>query len=147
MMMSLVEEHSEWVPILENSQDYVELSQAVGRVLTQHPQAHGFLLRRHGLYTWGEDLATAKRHVEIFEFLFEVVVESAIVGYRKPEPQIFQICCDQLGIAPAEAVFLDDLGANLKGARALGMHTIKVDDTLSAIDELETALGIPLPRG
>ena len=66
-------EHSEWLPILENSQDYAELSQAVGRVLTQHPQAHGFLLRRHGLYTWGEDLATAKRHVEIFEFLFEVI--------------------------------------------------------------------------
>jgi putative hydrolase of the HAD superfamily len=78
--------------------------------------------------------------------LFEVVVESAIVGYRKPEPQIFQIACDQLGIEPPEAIFLDDLGANLKGARALGMHTIKVDDTLSAIDELEAALGIALPR-
>lgn len=78
--------------------------------------------------------------------LFEVVVESAIVGFRKPEPQIFQIACDQLGIQPNEAVFLDDLGANLKGARALGMHTIKVDDTLSALDELEAALGIPLPR-
>ena len=66
-------EHSEWVPILENSQDYTELSQSVGRVLRQSPQAHGFLLRRHGLYTWGEDLAAAKRHVEIFEFLFEVI--------------------------------------------------------------------------
>jgi putative hydrolase of the HAD superfamily len=78
--------------------------------------------------------------------LFEVVVESAIVGYRKPEPEIFRIACEQLGIEPPEAVFLDDLGANLKGARVLGMHTIKVDDTLSAIDELEAALGIPLPR-
>jgi putative hydrolase of the HAD superfamily len=78
--------------------------------------------------------------------LFEVVVESAIVGYRKPEPEIFRIACEQLSIEPPEAVFLDDLGANLKGARALGMHTIKVDDTLSAIDELEAALGIPLPR-
>ena len=79
--------------------------------------------------------------------LFEVVVESAMVGYRKPEPEIFRIACEQLSIQPPEAVFLDDLGANLKGARALGMHTIKVDDTLSAIDELEAALGIPLPRG
>ena len=78
--------------------------------------------------------------------LFEVVVESAIVGYRKPEPQIFQIACEQLSIEPHEAVFLDDLGANLKGARSLGMHTTKVDDTLSALDELERALGIPLPR-
>ncbi len=79
--------------------------------------------------------------------LFEVVVESAIVGFRKPEPQIFRIACDQLEIEPHEAIFLDDLGANLKGARALGMHTIKVDHTLSALDELEAALGIPLPRG
>jgi putative hydrolase of the HAD superfamily len=78
--------------------------------------------------------------------LFEVVVESAIVGARKPEPRIFQIACDLLGVEPTEAIFLDDLGANLKGARALGMHTIKVDHTTSAIDELEAALGIPLPH-
>ena len=78
--------------------------------------------------------------------LFEVVVESAIVGVRKPEPRIYQIACEQLRIEPHEAVFLDDLGANLKGAKALGMTTIKVDHTLSAIDELEEALGIPLPR-
>lgn len=78
--------------------------------------------------------------------LFDVVVESAIVGVRKPEPRIYQIACEALGIEPREAVFLDDMGANLKGARALGMHTIKVDHTTSAIDELEEALGIPLPR-
>jgi len=79
--------------------------------------------------------------------LFEVVVESAIEGVRKPEPRIYQIACEKLGIEPHDAVFLDDLGANLKGARALGMRTIKVDHTLSAIDELERELGIPLPRG
>lgn len=66
-------EHKEWVPILKNSQDYQTLSQAVEAVLQEHPQAHGFLLRRHGLYTWGVDLAAAKRHIEIFEFLFEVM--------------------------------------------------------------------------
>lgn len=66
-------EHEEWVPILENSQDYAALSQSVEQILAEHPQAHGFLLRRHGLYTWGENLAAAKRHVEIFEFLFEVI--------------------------------------------------------------------------
>jgi methylthioribulose-1-phosphate dehydratase len=66
-------EHKEWLPILENSQDYQTLSQAVEEVLQNHPQAHGFLLRRHGLYTWGVDLASAKRHIEIFEFLFEVM--------------------------------------------------------------------------
>lgn len=78
--------------------------------------------------------------------LFDVVVESAIEGVRKPEPRIYQIACEKLSIRPEEAVFLDDLGANLKGARSLGMHTIKVDDTLGALDELEAALGIPLPR-
>lgn len=65
--------HREWVPILENSQDYAALSQTVAETLREQPQAHGFLLRRHGLYTWGKTLATAKRHVEIFEFLFEVI--------------------------------------------------------------------------
>jgi putative hydrolase of the HAD superfamily len=65
---------------------------------------------------------------------------------RKPEPRIYELACEALGVEAREAVFLDDLGANLKGARALGMTTIKVDDTLSAIDELETALGFPLPR-
>lgn len=78
--------------------------------------------------------------------LFEVVVESALVGARKPEPRIFQIACEKLEIEPHQAVFLDDMGANLKGAKALGMTTIKVDETLSAIDELEAALGISLPR-
>jgi methylthioribulose-1-phosphate dehydratase len=69
----LTHEHKEWVPVLKNSQDYQTLSQAVESVLQEHPQAHGFLLRRHGLYTWGVDVAAAKRHIEIFEFLFEVM--------------------------------------------------------------------------
>jgi methylthioribulose-1-phosphate dehydratase len=64
---------SEWLPILENSQDMVALSGVVGETLGRFPGCHGFLLRRHGLYTWGRDLAEAKRHVEIFEFLLEVI--------------------------------------------------------------------------
>jgi methylthioribulose-1-phosphate dehydratase len=66
-------EHREWLPIIENSQQYDALSQQVEDQLRQHPDAHGFLLRRHGLYTWGVDLEAAKRHVEIFEFLLEVM--------------------------------------------------------------------------
>jgi methylthioribulose-1-phosphate dehydratase len=66
-------EHSEWLPILENSQDMRALADSVADTLRQHHDAHGFLLRRHGLYTWGNDLAQAKRHVEILEFLLEVV--------------------------------------------------------------------------
>jgi methylthioribulose-1-phosphate dehydratase len=66
-------EHREWLPIIENSQDLAALARTVQERLEQHPNAHGFLLRRHGLYTWGQDLATANRHVEILEFLLEAV--------------------------------------------------------------------------
>ena len=65
-------EHREWIPIVENSQDMPELAATVARVLKAHPRSHGFLLRGHGLYTWGKDLSQAKRHVEILEFLLEV---------------------------------------------------------------------------
>jgi len=64
-------EHSEWLPILENSQDMDAMAQTVEAALVRHPAAHGFLLLRHGLYTWGNDLTEAKRHVEILEFLLE----------------------------------------------------------------------------
>ena len=64
-------EHAEWVPILENDQDMTRLASLVEETLRQFPAAHGFLLRRHGLYTWGDDLPQARRHVEIFEFLLE----------------------------------------------------------------------------
>ena len=64
-------EHREWVPILENSQDYTALSAELRLVLQRHPECHGILLRKHGLYTWGRDVAEARRHIEIFEFLFE----------------------------------------------------------------------------
>lgn len=66
-------EHCEHLPVIENSQDYVALSHVVGNTLRENPAAHGIYLRRHGLYTWGESIAEAKRHVEIFEFLFEVL--------------------------------------------------------------------------
>ncbi|MBV8631011.1 MAG: methylthioribulose 1-phosphate dehydratase [Silvibacterium sp.] len=64
-------EHREWVPILENSQDYVALSAELSDALGEYPDCHGILLRKHGLYTWGSDLAEARRHVEILEYLFE----------------------------------------------------------------------------
>ena len=69
-------QHREWMPILENSQDIVELAQRVTEVLRENPGIHGFLLREHGLYTWGSSLQEAKRHVEILEFLMEVLVRS-----------------------------------------------------------------------
>jgi methylthioribulose-1-phosphate dehydratase len=66
-------EHREWIPILENSQDMKELAAETQRVLADNPNVHGFLIRRHGMYTWGKDLAEAARHVEILEFLLESV--------------------------------------------------------------------------
>jgi len=76
--------------------------------------------------------------------LFDVVVESSRAGVRKPDPAIYRLVCDELGIEPDEAVFVDDLGINLKPARALGMTTIKVEDPAVAIAELEAVVGFPL---
>ncbi len=66
-------EHRELVPIVDNDQDMARLARRVGETLDRHPRAHAFLLRRHGLYTWGDSLADAERHVEILEFLFETI--------------------------------------------------------------------------
>jgi putative hydrolase of the HAD superfamily len=76
--------------------------------------------------------------------LFDVVIESAIEGLRKPDPKIYLLACERIGIEPAEAVFLDDLGVNLKSARALGMTTIKVAESAVALAELTDVLGFPL---
>jgi putative hydrolase of the HAD superfamily len=76
--------------------------------------------------------------------LFHLVIESSKVGVRKPDPEIYQITCRALAIAPAEAVYLDDLGINLKPARAMGMTTIKVADPETALEELEAAVGFAL---
>ncbi len=69
-------EHSEWLPIVDNSQDMTALAEVVSKTLNEHKSAHGFLIKRHGLYTWGDNLAQAKRHVEIFEFLLEAMGRS-----------------------------------------------------------------------
>jgi putative hydrolase of the HAD superfamily len=75
---------------------------------------------------------------------FDVVVESSKLGIRKPEPTFYARACELLGVEPDECVFLDDLGINLKPAKAMGMTTIKVGDPGAAIAELEAVLGIPL---
>jgi putative hydrolase of the HAD superfamily len=75
---------------------------------------------------------------------FDEVVESSKVGVRKPEPRFYEIACDLLGVEPANSVFHDDLGINLKPARAMGMQTIKVGKPGPAIAELSEVLGISL---
>jgi putative hydrolase of the HAD superfamily len=85
----------------------------------------------------------AKAVAEIMT-LFEHVVESSRLGWRKPDPRIYRHACALLGVPPERCVYLDDLGINLKPARAMGMRTIKVDDPDAAIDELQEMVGIPL---
>ena len=72
-------EHSEWLPIISNSQDMPALADTIDTALNNHPAAHGFLLERHGLYTWGDNLAQAKRHIEILEFLLETLGRTLLV--------------------------------------------------------------------
>ena len=77
-------DHREWIPILENDQDMRQLSQVVADTLARHPSAHAFLLRRHGLYTWGATLKEAERHVEILEFLFKTIGPSNLSNPSNP---------------------------------------------------------------
>jgi putative hydrolase of the HAD superfamily len=75
---------------------------------------------------------------------FDVFIESAVVGLRKPDPRIYELTCAQLGVPPPRSAFLDDIGQNLKAARALGMATIKVVDPDHALRDLSALLGFPL---
>lgn len=75
---------------------------------------------------------------------FDEFVESALVGMQKPDPEIYQLTCERLGIEPHEAVFLDDIGRNLKSAKALGMETIKVVEPEPALQALEKIVNIKL---
>lgn len=92
------------------------------------------------------DPATNERRVNGGEFAirFDTVVESALEGIRKPDPAIYHLVCDRLAVTPTECAFLDDLGINLKPARAMGMTTIKVTDSHAALDELAVHLGFAL---
>ena len=76
--------------------------------------------------------------------LFDAVLESRVLGVRKPDPRFYELACEALGVRPDECVFLDDLGVNLKPARGLGMHTIKVVDPDVALAELGELVGLPL---
>ena len=76
--------------------------------------------------------------------LFDAVLESRVLGVRKPDPRFYELACARIGVEPEESVFLDDLGVNLKPARALGMHTIKVSDPDQALAELERVLEHPI---
>lgn len=76
---------------------------------------------------------------------FEMVIESSVEGVRKPDPAIYHLACDRLGLAAGDCVFLDDLGVNLKPARAMGMGTVKVVSAVQAIADLAALLGHDVP--
>ena len=94
----------------------------------------------HGVPARDERAAEVERILQ----LFDLVVESSKVGMRKPEPGFYRMALAALKIEARQAVYLDDLGINLKPARALGMTTIKVESTEQALAELEQALGLVL---
>ena len=96
--------------------------------------------RGHGLPT------TEARGAEVARVMamFDAVFESSVIGARKPEPRFYQLALERLGIDAREAVYLDDLGINLKPARALGMTTIKVESAAQALAELEAVLQLRL---
>jgi len=83
-------EHRERVPIVENDQDIPRLAKRLGAALDREPRAHAILLRRHGMYAWGETLAEAERHVETLEFLFEVIGRTATARATEADHGIAQ---------------------------------------------------------
>jgi putative hydrolase of the HAD superfamily len=78
--------------------------------------------------------------------LFDVFIESSVEGLRKPDPAIYKLACERLGVTPDEVIFLDDIGGNLKTAKAMGMATIKVDAPEPALAELAELVAIPFDQ-
>lgn len=117
-------------------------------VLTNNVLSHKSERSGSGASAQGSGVTSSdpKRAVALAEVmsLFDTVVESARVGIRKPEEGFYRIALEELSITAPEAVFLDDLGINLKPARAMGMTTIKVLDAEQALADLEAAIGIDL---
>ena len=130
--------------------DAAEIMAMVGRGIGARPEMLAAIerIREHGLKTaaltnnWASENGSPPGLHSLG--VFDVVVESAVEGMRKPDPRIYELALERLGVDPADAVFLDDIGANLKPARAMGMTTIKVDDSQQALRELEAVLGFAL---
>jgi len=130
--------------------DAAELMRAIGVGFAPRPEMVRAIvrLRDEGLRvgaltpTWARPEAGTLRGPA--DLGFDVVVESAVEGIRKPDPRIYELVCERLAVTPEVCVFLDDLGVNLKPARAMGMTTIKVLDPGDALTELGGHLGLDL---
>jgi putative hydrolase of the HAD superfamily len=130
--------------------DASEIMAMIGRGIGARPEMLNAIekVREHGLLTaaltnnWpGDGERSSPAGLHSLAPVFDIVVESAVEGMRKPDPRIYELTCERLGITPPDAVFLDDIGANLKPARAMGMTTIKVDEPAQALRDLEAVLG------
>jgi putative hydrolase of the HAD superfamily len=120
-----------------------ELRPSMVEAVRRCGERHATALVTNNIVSGRDSWSSGGSFAEILD-LFDVVVESSVVGCRKPEQRFYEITLERLGVEASEAVLLDDLGINLKPARAMGMTTIKVEDPERAIDELEGVLGIPL---
>ena len=92
---------------------------------------------------WATEDSATRSHNDVRDH-FDVFIESSVEGLRKPDPNIYRLACDRVSVAPDRVIFLDDIGANLKPARALGMTTIKVVTPEAALSELSQLLGFAL---
>lgn len=101
-----------------------------------------------GAKEWARDPEGRKTAAEVMA-TFDHVIESAKAGVRKPEPRIYEMMCEALSVTPEDCCFVDDLGVNLKPAKAMGMAVVKVpfDDYGQAIDELQALTGLALRDG
>ena len=90
---------------------------------------------------------SAEAAIEVADIMarFDHVIESSKAGVRKPDPRIYQMMCEKLGVEPAECIYLDDLGINCKPASQLGMHAIKVTSGEQALGDLSAVLEMELP--
>jgi putative hydrolase of the HAD superfamily len=130
--------------------DAAEIMAMVGRGIGARPEMLAAIerVREHGLKTaaltnnWPSENGSPPglRSLEVFD----VVVESAVEGMRKPDPRIYELTLERLAVDATDAVFLDDIGMNLKPARAMGLTTIKVDSPAQALTDLEAVLGFSL---
>ena len=122
-------------PVMVEALKRVRQRHRIACITNNMPAGHGPSMTRSA--------HTAEQVAQIMA-LFEHVVESSKLNMRKPDPRIYRHACDLLGVAPQACVYLDDLGINLKPARAMGMATIKVGSAAQALTELEGLLGMPL---
>jgi putative hydrolase of the HAD superfamily len=133
--------------------DVREMMRRIVEAAAVRPQMLGAIgrIRSRGLLAaaltndWaGEGERTAAPESHALDPHFDRIFRSSVLGLRKPDPRIYRHTCKELGVETNEAIFLDDIGENLKSARALGLRTIKVVDPDDALAELEAALGFGL---